>query len=227
MKYDYTLKTNGERAKLVSHDVALNDGMPGRATFVVESAVSLSGTAFFSFGVDGRQQQGQFYGYIERSTPAGKGVQTIFCREKSNMLEMPVKLALRNVTLKEVLTKVKEITGLGFDLPAVDYAAKKVPYFINTGNGFHLIKALGDVFGISGYLWQQRRDGLIYVGSWKDGHWPDTPINIPAAVLDKQLATQSAEIMAVPGLRPNYLLNGNRLTSVRMIDAKMVISWKR
>jgi hypothetical protein len=46
-------------------------------------------------------------------------------------------------------------------------------------------------------------------------------------VLDKQLATQSAEIMAVPGLRPNYLLNGNRLTSVRMIDAKMVISWKR
>ncbi len=227
MKYDYTLKVGGERVALVSHDIALNSGMPGRATFVVESAVSLSGTAFFSFGVDGRQQQGHFYGYIERSTAAGKGVQTIFCREKSSALEMPVQLALRNVTLKEVLTKMKEITGLGFAMPTADYVSKKVAHFINTGNGFHLIKALGDVFEINGYLWQQRRDGLIYVGAWKDGHWPDSPINIPAAVLDKQLATQSAEIMAMPGLRPNYLLNDKRLTSVRMIDAKMVVSWKR
>jgi len=227
MKYDYTLKINGERVALVSHDVALNTGMPGRATFLIKSAVSLSGTAFFSFGVDGGQQQGHFYGYVERSTTAGNDVQTIFCREKSNMLEMPVPLALRNVTLKDVLTEVKRLTGLGFALPAADYVTKKVPYFINTGNGFHLIKALADVFEISGYLWQQRRDGLIYVGSWKDGHWPDTPINIPAAVLDKQLATQSAEVMAIPGLRPNYLLNDNRLTSVRMIDSKMVVSWKR
>lgn len=227
MKYDYVLKINGERVALVSHDVALNAMMPGRATFTVESAKPLSGVAFFSFGVDGRQQHGHFYGYIERSVPAGRGVQTIFCREKSNMLEMPVPLALRNVTLKEVLAKTKEITGLGFALPSADYTAKKVPHFINTGNGFHLIKAIADVFGISGYLWQQRRDGLIYVGSWKDGHWSDTPIHIPAAVLDKQLATQSAEIMAIPGLRPNYLLNDNRLTSVRMVESKMVVSWKR
>lgn len=227
MKYDYTLKINGERVPLVSHDIALNSGMPGRATFTVKSAVSLSGTAFFAFGIDGRQQQGQFYGYVERSVQAGNGVQAVFCREKSNVLEMPVPLALRNVTLKEVLTKVKEITGLDFALPTADYVTKKVPYFFNTGNGFHLIKALADVFSISGYLWQQRRDGLIYVGSWSDSHWPDTPIHIPSAVMDKQLATQSAEIMAIPGLRPNYLLNDKRLTSVRMIESKMVVSWKK
>ncbi|WP_417436719.1 hypothetical protein [Idiomarina abyssalis] len=89
------------------------------------------------------------------------------------------------------------------------------------------MEMLGNVFSIDDYVWQQRRDGLVYVGAWSDGHWPDAPITIPGALLDKQLATQSAEIMAIPGLRPNYLLNGNRLTGIRMIESKMVVSWKK
>lgn len=227
MKYDYILKNNGERVDLVSHDVALDTGMPGRATFVVNSTASLSGTVLFSFGVNNKQQHGHFYGYIERCTKSGNGVQSLFCREKVNALEMRVPVALRNKTLKDVLKEVKDITGCGFSVPSASYVDTPVPYVFNTGSGFHLIKTLGDVFGIDNYLWQQRRDGLIYVGSWGDGHWPDSPVVIPSGLLDKQLATQSAEIMAVPGLRPNYLLNGNRLTSVRMIDAKMVVSWKK
>jgi hypothetical protein len=227
MKYEYILKNNGERVSLVSHDVALNAGMPARATFVVNSTVPLSGTVLFSFGTNGSQVHSQFYGYIERCVKAGNGVYSVFCREKSNALEMRVPISLRNKTLKEILVEVKAVTGIGFTVPKASYATKPIAYCFNTGSGFHLMEMLGNVFGIDDYVWQQRRDGLVYVGSCADGHWNSSPITIPEALLDKQLATQSAEIMAVPGLRPNYLLNGNRLTSVRMTESKMVVSWKK
>ena len=140
---------------------------------------------------------------------------------------MRVPVALRNKTLKDLLTEVKAITGCGFTLPKAAYASKPVPYFFNTGSGLHLIRSIAQVFGIDDFTWQQRRDGLIYVGAWSDGHWSNAPVDIPAATLDKQLAIQTAELMAIPGLRPSYLLNGKRLYSVRLIENKMVVSWKK
>jgi hypothetical protein len=134
---------------------------------------------------------------------------------------------LRNKTLKELLTEVKTITGCGFSLPQSSYASTPVPYFVNTGTGFHLLNKLAQVFGIDDFTWQQKRDGLVYVGAWSDSHWIDVPVEVPAAVLDKQLSTQTAELMAIPGLRPGYLLNEKRLYSVRLQGAKMVVSWKK
>jgi len=227
MKYEFILKVNGERVSLVSHDIALDASASGRASFVVQSDHPLSGTVLFSFSINNGQQHGHFFGYIERSTPSSANAQTLFCREKSNVLEMRVPVALRNKTLKDLLTEVKKITGCGFTLPQKTYASKPVPYFINTGSGLHLLRSLATVFGIDDYTWQQRRDGLIYVGAWSDGHWQDSPVDIPAATLDKQLSTQSAELMALPGLRPGYLLNGKRLYGVRLKESKMVVSWKK
>lgn len=227
MKYEFILKVNNERVNLVKHDIALDACASGRASFVVQSDKPLSGTVFFSFSINNGQQHGHFFGYIERSTPASNNSQTLFCREKSNVLEMRVPVALRNKTLKDLLTEVKAITGCGFTLPQANYASKPVPYFFNTGTGLHLINSIAQVFSIEDFTWQQRRDGLIYVGAWSDGHWPNSPVDIPAATLDKQLATQTAELMALPGLRPSYVLNGKRLYSVRLIENKMVVSWKK
>ncbi|KZM40956.1 hypothetical protein OA92_15370 [Marinomonas sp. SBI22] len=227
MKYNFVLKVNGERVNLVSHDVALDAMAAGRASFVVQSEKTLTGSVYFSFGINNGQEHGHFYGYIERSTPASNQSQTLFCREKSNVLSMRVPLALRNKTLKDLLTEVKAITGCGFSLPQSSYASTPVPYFVNTGSGFHLLNKIAQVFGIEDFTWQQKRDGLIYIGAWPDSHWIDAPVEVPTAVLDKQLSTQSAELMAIPGLRPGYLLNGNRLYSVRLQEAKMVVSWKK
>jgi len=227
MKYDFVLRINGKRVNLVSHDVALDAMAAGRASFVVQSDKVLSGVVYFSFGVNGGQEHGHFYGYIERSTPASNVSQTLFCREKSNVLSMRVPLALRNKNLKDLLTQVKAISGCGFSLPPSSYASTPVPYFVNTGSGFHLLNKLAQVFGIEDFTWQQKRDGLIYVGAWSDSHWIDAPVDVPKSVLDKQLSTQSAELMGIPGLRPGYILNGKRLYSVRLQGAKMVVSWKK
>ena len=133
MKYEFILKVNGERVNLVKHDIALDASASGRASFVVQTDKPLSGTVFFSLSINNGQQHGHFFGYIERSTPASSNSQTLFCREKSNILEMRVPVDLRNKTLKDLLTEVKAITGCGFTLPQTAYASKLVPYFFTTG----------------------------------------------------------------------------------------------
>lgn len=227
MKYDFSITVNGKQYPLVSHDVRLTANGCGVASFELETVQSLSGVVYFSFMVSGGQEFGHFYGYVERCTQATSKSMMIFCREKSNALSQRVPLSLRKVSLKRVLTEVKSLTGLGFAVPVTDYMEKEVPYFINTGSGLHLLRSLSSVYQISDFWWQQKRDGNIYVGSWQDGHWLKTPIDIPVSLLDKKLSTQSAHIPAIPGVRPGYLLNGKRLTAVSLKSHSMVVSWKK
>lgn len=228
MKYDFSLKVGGIRYPVIAHDIRLSSNAAGVATFDVEASEPLSGSVYFAFSLNGGAQHGHFFGYVERSVPGTAKSQRIFCREKANAMEMRVPMSLRKTTLREVLEKAKEVTGCGFALPtAAAYTSKQVPHFINTGTGFHMLRTLASVFDITGFTWQQRRDGLIYVGSWADGHWKGSPIDVPSNLLDKSLATQSAELLAIPGLRPGYVLNGKRLCSVQLKGNKMVVSWKK
>lgn len=225
MKYNYNLAVNGKPVPLISQDVRLRYGQPGTATFTVQSETLLSGLVLFTLGINNQQKHVQFFGYIERCTPASSDHLKLFCREKSAALASRVPVSMRNSTLKELMTEIAERTGLNFSLAAADYANTPVPYFLNSGTGYHIMHKIGTVFGIKDYLWQQKRDGAIYVGSWQDSHWPKTPITLAGNLFGKQHANKSAEILALPGLRPGFVLNGNRLKSVQQTDSKMIVSW--
>lgn len=228
MKYDFSIMVAGSSYPLISHDIRLSSNAVGVASYEVQSSEALTGAVYFSFSANGGAQHGHFYGYVERSVRATGKSQRLFCREASNAMEMRIPISLRKASLRDVLTKAKELTGCGFTVPtSADYTTIEVPYFINTGNGFHMLANIARVYNIANFIWQQRRDGLIYVGAWQDGHWSGTPINVPAAILDKSQATQTAELLAIPGLRPGYLLNGKRLYSVQMTGNRMVVSWKK
>lgn len=228
MKYNYLLQVGGVRYPVIDQDVRLASNACGVASFEVEATEALSGAVYFAFSLNGGAMHGHFFGYVERSVRATTKSQRIFCKEASNAMEMRMPISMRHATLRDVLTKAKELSGCGFSVPSnAAYVDQPVPYFINTGNGFHMLRKVAEVYGISNYIWQQRRDGRIYVGSWGDGHWPKVPVNVPRDVIDKVQATQSAELLAVPGLRPGYKLNGNRLYSVQMKGNKMVVSWKK
>ncbi len=71
-------------------------------------ACTLSGTVLFSFGTN--------------------GVYSVFCREKSNALEMRAPVSLRNKTLKEILAEVKSATGVGFTVPKASYTTRPIAY---------------------------------------------------------------------------------------------------
>ncbi len=225
MKFDYRLMINGERVHLVDHDVRLTYGRPGRAAFVVKSPVELSGLVHFSIS-NGGDYLGQFYGYIQRSTRHSADSQAIFCREKSAALTARVPIALRNCTLADVLAAIKQKTQLAFVVPNAAYVDTPVPAFINTGPGTSALHLIGDVFAIPDYLWQQRRDGKIYVGSWRDSHWAQTPVELPHDLSDEVRAAGSATLLPIPGLRPGFLLNGKRLQEVNLKNSKMGVVWK-
>ncbi len=225
MKYSHKLTINGVPTELIKHDVRLRYSQPGTASFTVKSTATLSGVVLFSLAVNGQQPHNQFYGYIERCTPASAEHQILFCREKSAALKPRLPISQRNKSLRDLLSEIAGKTGLKFSLPPQSYADTPVPYFINTGSGYHAMQQIGEVWQIPDYIWQLKRDGSIFVGSWSDSHWPGKPITIPANLLDKQQASQTAQMLAIPGLRPGFVLNGHRLTSVDLADNKMVIQW--
>jgi len=106
-----------------------------------------------------------FLGYVERITPIDNKHSKVFCRELSASLAHDLPLSLRNVTLREVLSKVTEITGLAFNIPNAAYADSKAANFINLGSGYLAMDSLASVYQIPHFIWQQQNNGKIYVGS--------------------------------------------------------------
>lgn len=225
MKYNHDLAVAGQPVPVIDSDVRLRYGQPGTATFTVQSPRALSGVVLFTLGINNQQKHVQFFGYIERCTSASSEHQKLFCREKSAVLANRLPVSMRNQTLRDLLGEVARVSALNFSLGKGDYADTPVPFFLNSGSGYHLMHRIGSVFNIPDYLWQQKRDGSIFVGSWQDGHWPGMPITLPDNLFNKQQSNQSAELLAVPGLRPGFILNGKRLKAVQQIDSKMIVSW--
>lgn len=225
MKFDYVLTVNKQPIQLIAHDVRLSYSKPGRASFTVENSAPLQGIVHFSMKNNVTDQRSQFYGYIERSTPVGEHQLLLFCREKSAAMQFPLPLSYRNITLKELLQKISAETSQHFSIPKAEYVTQTAPFFINTGSGYHAMQQIGRVYSIRDYIWQQKRDGTIYLGSWQDSHWKEQPLTLPDNLFTKHSAAKTAELLAIPGLRPGYLLNGKRLKTVDLKENKMVVSW--
>jgi hypothetical protein len=208
--------------------LVLNDA--GRAQFTVDAgddAIAPGSPVVFELGYAQHAELSQlFLGYVEQSVAVGPRRRRLFCREWAAVLQMSVPLNLRHPTLKDVLTAIRAATQLNFSIPEAGYSTAKVPHFANLGNGYQALAAIGRVFAIEDYLWQQQGGGLVYVGSWPDSRWPERAVAFPDSIFRAHLSTQSAEIAAVPALRPGVLLNGSRLTRVEFAGTAMTITWK-
>jgi hypothetical protein len=212
-----------ERVLLVANDA-------GRAQFTVDAgadAITPGSPVIFELGYAHDAELSQlFLGYVEQSVQSGPRRRRLFWREWAAVLQMPVPLNLRHPTVKDVLTAIHAATQLNFSLPEAGYSTAKVPHFANLGNGYQALAAIGRVFAIEDYLWQQQGGGLVYVGSWSDSRWPERTVAFPDSIFRAHLSTQSAEIAAVPALRPGVVLNGRRLTRVEFAGTAMTITWK-
>ena len=97
--------------------------------------------------------------------------------------------------------------------------------FFNVGSGYQAMTAIGRLFAIPDYIWQQQ-SGVVYVGSWADSRWAGiNNMALPANLFDGQSAQNSAKVAAIPQLRPGLRINGKRLTSVEFEKNHMVIAW--
>lgn len=228
MKLIKTIRVNGTPLALVDDQIRLDLVGPGRASFSVISDKPLSGIVQLDAGYAGQSVQRYFTGYIERCYQQDNQRQLLFCRELSAALNRDLPLALRNVSLRDVLDEIGKQTALEIITPQTDYVVQRVPFFYHLGGGYMALDSCGKVFGIEDFIWQQQGDGSVYVGSWSDSRWASREVTLPDEWLTDQVQADSATIPLMPALRPGVKFNDSYyITSTRLMTDKMVITWSK
>lgn len=220
---------NGKPFDLVQHDVRLELRTPGRASLTIKSPTPQRGLVTLDLGYNDKPLHRHFVGYVERCTTANSQEQVLFCREVAAVLDYPLPMALRHVDLTAVLIEVSRLTGLRFRVPNGPYAKVRVPCFYSLGNGIQAMDSLARVFNIPDFIWHQQGDGEVYAGSWADSYWGARPaLQLPVELFHNYQGNHSAQIAALPGLRPGATINqGQRITAVTLTGTQMVLKWKK
>lgn len=210
---------------IVSENVKLGLFSTGRATFTIIANAEPNGIVELHIGYNTTQLTPYFLGVIE-SKHFANGRWFLTCREILGALSTPVSIAIRFATAKTVLNKLSEI-GIKFVTPNAEYFNQKAPCFYHHGTGITVLQQLGKVYNIKDYIFQQRSDGQVYVGSWHDSGWATSPINNfsehPLSVKN----SSTGEIIAIPNLRPGIKLNGRYITEVTLSGNKQTINWSK
>jgi hypothetical protein len=210
---------------IVSDSVQLDLFSTGRATFVVICEDEPKGVVELQLGYKADELTPYFLGAIE-SKHFANGQWFITCRELIGALTFKTPMAIRFACAADVLTAL-ESTGFKFVHSNKKYMQRKVPCFYHNGDGISALRQLGKVFNIPDYIFQQRPDGLIYVGSWHDSPWANTPIdNLAEHIINTKNASMG-EMMAVPQMRPGIKLNNRFIIETTLLGNKQKITWSK
>ncbi|HHT0239282.1 TPA: P2 family phage major capsid protein [Raoultella ornithinolytica] len=106
-----------------------------------------------------------------------------------------------------------------------DYTDTPIPHFTHSGSGYQLLANLGRAFSISDYTWFQLPDGTIYAGSYAHSRFADAPVEIPIEFIQSAAAGNSITLPVIPAIRPGVVVNGQRITQVRIQDDEMTLTW--
>jgi hypothetical protein len=215
---------------LVSEIIQLDLYSTGRASFVVVCDQEPTGLVEFHLGYKIDVLIPYFLGVIE-SKHFANGRWHLTCRELLGALSYPAPISIRFANMVNVLNALSEL-GLDFVYPEVfadnkDYMNTAVPCFNHQGDGLSVLRQLGKIFQIKDYIFQQRPDGKIYVGSWHDSGWAKSEINNFAEHPLNVKSSTTAELVAIPKLRPGIKLNGRYIIETTLSANKQVIRWSK
>ena len=171
-----------------------------------------------------------FLGVIEKKHHSN-GKWFLTCRELIGALSFPAPMAIRFATVKDVLTQLSTL-GLEFVYPidftnGHDYVNNPVPGFHHHGTGISALRSLGKTYQIPDYIFQQRPDGKIFVGSWHDSRWPAAAVNDFSEHPIKVKSANSGELVVIPKLRPGLKLNGRYIREVTLSGNKQGVTWSK
>lgn len=230
MKLARTLTITDKTYPLIEERVLLELNGSGRAQFMIDAggaAIPRFSAIALDIGYTQHDAMSRlFLGYVDQVVKVDAKRVRLFCRELSAILQARLPMELRHPTLVDVLKSVHGATYLNFSIPEKKYSTTKVPHFKNLGNGYQAIDTIGRVFAIDDYIWQQQGNGVVYAGSWADSRWPDRAVEFPESMFKAHLSSQSAEISAVPELRPGAVVNGKRVLKVEFAGNFMALTWK-
>lgn len=228
MKLVKTLSVGNKAYDLVDEDVMLEVNSAGRATFTIDSDLDEL-KPFTAVALDIGYSQHEhdsrlFVGYVETVNMKDRRQAVLFCRELVGVLANPLPISLRHPTMRDVLAVIEGKSGVNFAVPTGGYDTAKIPHFSNIASGYHALAHIGRAFSIPDFFWQQQADGAVYIGSWDDSAWPDRDIDLPDDWFTDQYAN-SAQLPALPSLRPGATVNGQRVKQVRFQGSFMTVEW--
>lgn len=84
---------------------------------------------------------------------------------------------------------------------------------------------LGAAFGVPDYVWQPLPDGGVLLGSWAHSMFAGKPVDIPAEFSQARAGGNSMTLPMLQALRPGVVVNGRRLSSVRLENDDTTITW--
>lgn len=225
MKYIKKLLINNQEFELINEEINLHLNWIGKASFVVISSEQLVGLVELKIGLTNSEYLNSYFkGVVDSCIEVAKGEWQIIAREYTGALDLEYAIAMRHVTLKEVLAKISSVSGVKFVCPDKDYSKLIVPFFYHTGNCNQQVSSLGEAFSIPDYVWCQQGDGTCYVGSYQDSFWQDKLINVQAHQV-KSINGKSLVMPVLPMLRPGVSINQNRIEHLTMSGTQMVVKW--
>jgi hypothetical protein len=225
MKFNKRLSVNGETINLISDEINFSLNWIGKARFMIENDKSLLGVVNYQIGIARfNTLHNYFNGLIESCTEVSKGKWQIIAREYLAACDGFAPIALRHVTLKEVLAKLSSITGVKFATTDKSYANTKIPFFYHTGSATEQIQALGKAFSIPDYIWFQQGDGTCWLGAYEDSFWVDKKIDL-LAHQNISVDGQSITLPLLPAFKPGATINGKRINQLSSAGSKMVVQW--
>lgn len=166
-----------------------------------------------------------FTGYVERSQPAENGSVRLFVREMAGVLEGDLPCSFQHPTLRQIADWLRNQSGLTIALPdGVKYTDTPAPYFTHSGSGHQLLNDLGKAFSIPDYIWCPLPDGSVYIGE-AGKMMLSTAVDIPAEFSQQTANGKTLTIPVVQSIRPGVIVNGQRITHVRLYGSMMDLTW--
>lgn len=226
MKPVITLRIGSEIVPVVSQHLVLELGGCGRGFITALTPADMTGQLVrLDMGYNETVYR-WFTGFVERSSPAENGARRLFVRELAGIFDGHWPVSLQHPTLRDVVTGIAQRTDMVFSLPDnADYTDTPIPHFTHSGSGYQLLANLGRAFSISDYTWFQLPDGTIYVGSYAHSRFADAPVEIPTEFIQSAAAGNSITLPVIPAIRPGVVVNGQRITQVRIQDDEMTLTW--
>ncbi|WP_429179925.1 hypothetical protein [Aeromonas salmonicida] len=223
MKLTTHLTINGQPAHLVEHDIMLDLNAGGRAALTAQAQAQKGHPITIDVGYNGELRR-WFTGYVYDVQPAATGAVQLLCRELAGILAGRLPVSMQHATLRNLLAWLTSETGLVFMLPeAANYADRPIPNFTSAGTGYQLLDNAGRAFEVPDFVWYQQPDGAIFVGSHADSRWHGREVEIDSAWTARQ-AGNLITLSPVPTMRPGAIVNGKRVTRVRLKGDEMTLT---
>lgn len=224
MKLTKRLTIGTQQQELHAQNIVLELSAGGRGLIHINGKAEKGELIALDVGYN-NQLVRYFTGYIEKATPAGKGIMRLMVRELSGILAERYPISIQHATMRQIVTKLAQDCGLSFVIPEqTAYTDTPIANFTSQGTGYQLLENMFRAFNVPDPVWYQQQDSQIYVGSYQHCRWASRPLEIQGELSQSQ-TNNSWQMIAMPAMRPGALVNNSRVQKVELINDTMQITW--